>query len=122
MSEIKIDKEKNRLFINVTGVLNDENIEHIKDSLLEHIDELQPGFHVVTDMTQIGFGYLSGLPALKSVMNILAEKQVGTVVRVGMKGSIVLKQIAKATQLGGTYKPVYVSTIEEAEAILDEEN
>ena len=122
MSEVRVDSEKNRLIIMVAGVLNRENIEKIKVAVSEQIGQLQPGFGVITDMSQVGFGYLSGRPALKELMNILVENQVGTVVRVGMSGCVLLKQISSITKRLGSYEPVYVSSVEEAEAVLDGES
>lgn len=118
MYEINVDTERNRLYITLAGVIKKEAADQVRANIVDQVGVLSPGFDVITDVTKVECGYLSGLPSIKAVMEYLAEKEVGKVVRVVKGDSIFVRQVTKITQRYASYEAVYVATLEEAEMVL----
>lgn len=122
MPNIRVDNEKNRLYLSFSGAINVQSAEEVRALLEEHIETMEPGFDVITDLSEADIGYLCVLPILKEMMGVLVEKEVGTVVRVVGKGSIILQQLTNAAAQLVHYTPQYVSTLSEAEELLDSQS
>lgn len=122
MSNVRVDCEKNRLYITLKGVITLPIAKEVKALLEEQITDIPAGFDVITDLTEAEVGYLCVLPIFKEMMGVLAGKEVGTVVRVVGKGSMILQQLTNAAAQLGHYQPQYVSTLDEAETLLDSQS
>lgn len=122
MSNVHFDSEKNRLYITLRGAVNFQSAKEIKVMLEEKIKTIEPGFDVVTDLSEVDIGYVCVLPMFKEMMGVLVEKEVGTVVRVVSKGSMILQQLTNAAAKVGHYTPQYVSTLKDAEELLDSQS
>lgn len=122
MSNVRVDREKNRLYITLKGVVTLQVAKEFKSLLEEELTDIPAGFDVITDLTAVGIGYVCVLPIFKELMGVLADKKVGTVVRVAGKGSMILQQLTNAAAQLGHYKPQYVSTVDEAERLLDSQS
>lgn len=88
----------------------------------EEIADIPAGFDVNTDLTEAEVGYLCALPIFKEMIGLWADKEVGNVVRVAGKGSMILQQLTNAAAQLGHYQPQYVSTLDEAEKLLDSQS
>lgn len=119
MPNFRVDNEKNRLYLTFSGALSLKSAEEAKGLLDEHVETLEPGFGVITDLSQADIGYLSALPMFKEIMGALVEKKVGTVIRVVDLGSMLHQQLTRVAAQSDHYTPQYVSTIAEAEELLD---
>jgi len=117
-SEVFADINKNRLFIVLRGSVRKEEIESLYTDIRFCVADLQPGFNVITDMTKSNIGYLSGASTFRRIASYLLDNNVGTVIRVTGKQSIIADQINKISQMVQGYKAVYVTSMEEAEQIL----
>jgi hypothetical protein len=120
MSKVVADVEKNRLNITLTGRICKEEVEKIFADVVVCVPDLQPGFSVLTDLTQCKFGHLGGIPTFQRIMEFLLENKVGKVVRVVGKAKLIFNQISRITENIQGYRALYVATLEEAETKLSE--
>ena len=118
-STVRADINKNRLYCTIAGRLKKRELDSLYTDVRFSVADLSPPFDVITDLRTCRFGMLNALPTFRKIMNYLLNSQVGVVVRVTRKDSLLHKQVINlAGRLKG-YRPVYVSTMEEAEEILD---
>lgn len=110
--------KKNRLYITFDRDVLRSDIEGIYTDIRFGVADLQPGFDVITDLSNSSLGHLSGIRTFIKITEFLTANQVGKVIRVLGKKSIIFKQISKLSRSIEGYKPVYVSTIQEAEDLL----
>ena len=108
----------NRLYISVGGKLTRESLDKLYTDIRFGVADLQPGFNVVTDLTECTLATLNGVPTFKKIANFLIEKRVGLVVRVMNSGNLVFKQLLHLTARMQGYKAISVASIEEAETEL----
>jgi hypothetical protein len=114
-ARVVVDTEKNRLLITLSATVSKEEIERIYTDVVVCVPELRPGFNVITDLTRCKIGHLSGLPTFREIMELLLEKKVGKVVRVVGKAKLIFNQISRITERLKGYRPIYVSTMQQAE-------
>jgi hypothetical protein len=117
-SQVKAEIAKNRLYIILRGTVSGKELESIYTDIRFCIADLKPGFQVITDLTEGKIGHLSGIMTFKKIADYLVANQVGTVVRVVGKPSILSNQVSRLTEIIQGYRPVYVATMEEAEEAL----
>lgn len=114
-AKVRTDLKKNRLYITLPTSVNIKELEYIYSEIRFGVADLQPGFDVVTDLSNCSIGHLSAVPILWKITSYLTAHQVGRVVRVVGNMSLVLKQLIAISMKFQCYKPVYVLTLEEAE-------
>lgn len=117
-SSVTANIGENRLIITLNGVLSKKDAEAIYTDIRFCVSDLQPGFSVITDMTGCRFGHLSGIPTFRKIVDFLAEKNVGTIVRVVGCATVVFRQIERLTKANEKYEVHYVKTLQEAEEFL----
>ncbi len=117
-SKITVDMKKNRLVVTLVGIIRKKELEHLYTEIRFGVQDLQPGFHVVTDMRECKIGYLSGAMTFKKIMEFLISQKVGKVIRITGKSRILYHQISRISKTITGYSPVYVSSMEEAEEAL----
>ena len=115
MSKVTADVEKNRLDISLTGNICKEEVERIFADIRECVPKMEPGFSVVTDLTQCTIGHLNARPVFQQIVEFLLEKKVGKVIRVVGRSKIIFNQLSRITEYLKGYKPIYVSSLKEAE-------
>ncbi len=120
MSTVSANIRKNRLYITLQEVLSTKELEKLYTDIRFCVADLQPGFSVVNNLTQVRIGHLSAIGTYRKIMQFLMEKKVGQVVRVIGNAKIIYLQMLKLSDKIQHYQPIYVETIEEAEALLDE--
>lgn len=118
-SQVTVNTNKNCLYITFSGSMNKQDIENVYQNARKHVSTLKPGFTVINDMSKIRLGHLSGAHAFMNISNLLSENQVGRVIRIVGKKSLVFKQISKLSKSINGYKPEYVSSLQEAEEQLN---
>lgn len=119
-SKVTADLKKNRLHVTLVGMLTKKNIESLYTEVRFCVADLKPGFTVINDLTQCRVGSLGGLKTYEKVREFLCSKSVGTVVRVVRKSQVVFKQVSRIIDKSERYRPLYATTLEEAEEKLNE--
>lgn len=120
LSKVTANIKKNRLIITLAGTVRKPEMESIYTDVRFCVNDLQPGFHVITDMRKCNIGYLSGAMTFKKIMEFLVAKKVGKVVRIKGESRTLVNQMVRFSQTIAGYSPVYFSSLEEAEAALAE--
>ena len=119
-SKVKADIKKNRLYITLPSAANKSELEKIYTDVRFCVADFQPGFDVITDLSQCTIGHLNGISTLRKIMDYLVIKEVGRVVRIVGDMSIILKQLLGIASRFQCYKAIYVNTPEEAEKELSQ--
>ena len=119
-STVSANIKKKRLYITLHGVIPKKEAETIYTDIRFCVSDLEPGFAVVTDLTHCRIGHLSAIGTSKKIMHFLLEKKVGQIVRIIGQAKVIYLQLLKLSDKKLGYEPKYVSTLEEAEALLDE--
>ena len=114
-SKVKADIKKNRLYITLPSIANATELQKIYTDIRFCVADLKPGFDVITDLSQCTIGHLKGIPTLRKIMDFLVVNQMGRVVRIVGDMSVALRQLIGIASKFQCYKPVYVTTLEEAE-------
>ena len=118
VSKVTVDLKNNRLLIVLRGDIHKKELERIYTDVRFCVEDLQPGFDVITDMRDSNIGYLAGAAIFKKIMDFLIFKKVGRVVRIKGKSRIILQQLSRLTKALNGYEPIYVASSEEAEELL----
>ncbi len=111
--------KKQRLYITLQGIISKKEAEKIYTDIRFCVSDLDPGFSVITDISDCRIGHLSAITTARKIMNFLVEKKVGQIVRVTGQARVIYLQMLKLSDKSQSYEPQYVSTREEAEALLD---
>lgn len=119
-AKVTADIKKNRLYITLAGTINKSAVESIYTDVRFCVADLQPGFDVVTDLTEAQIGHLLGIPTFIKIMEYLKTHGVGRVVRVVGKAKSLFRQISRITESVQVYRPTYVATRAEAEELLSD--
>lgn len=117
-SKVTADLKRNRLYITFSSTAKKKDLEKVYTDIRFCVADLKPGFDVVTDLTRCTVGHLGGISTLRKIMAFLVVNKVGRVVRIVGEMSLVLKQLLGITAKFQGYKPLYVTTSEEAEEAL----
>ena len=113
-----VDAEKNRLYIHFGDHLTKKEIEVVYTDIRFGVPDLKPGFSIINNLSKCSIGHLNGAIAFKKITKFHSEKEVGKVIRVVGRTSLLFRQITNISDLITGYKPVNVSTLKEAEELL----
>ncbi len=117
--KVKADIGKNRLYFKISGPAVKKELDKLYTDVRFCISDLKPGFDVISDLSECSLAHLSGVPTFRKIMNYLLEHGVGQVVRVIDGKSLIFKQILNLSSRICGYRPIYASTLEEAEEKLE---
>ncbi len=120
--KVKADIEKNRLYLNISGNISKAELNRLYTDVRFCVADLQPGFGVISDLSECSLAHLSGVSVYKKIMNYVIINGVGEVVRVINGDSLLFKQVMNLSSIICGYIPIYVSTLEEAEERLNDSN
>jgi hypothetical protein len=118
-STVSASIKDNRLIITLAGSISVKEAERIYTDTRFAVADLQPGFVVITDLSHSRIGHLSAIGTFRKIMTFLKEKEVGLVFRIIGKGKIIYLQMLQLATPDSSYKPIYVSSMEEAKAHLE---
>lgn len=114
-SKVVADIKRNRLSITLASTVSKKELEKIYTDVRFCVADLTSGFDVITDLSQCRIGHLNSLSTLRKIMDYLVVHQPGEIIRIVGRSSLVFKQLLRfATRIQG-YKPIYVTSVEEAE-------
>lgn len=119
-STVKADIKNNRLLFTFNGWIVKKDLDGIYTDTRFCVADLRPGFHVITDFSACSFASLNCFSTFRKIMSFLMEKQPGQVVRITKKSSLVHKQIMNISARLQGYKPIYVTSLDEAMQVLSE--
>ncbi len=115
-SYAKADTNLNRLYIKLAKRLTKKDLDNLYTDIRFCVADLQPGFNVITDLSECSIAALNGVSTFRKISNFLIENRVGIVVRVMNDDSILFRQFINLTSRMQGYKPINVSTLEDAES------
>ena len=111
----RVDISKNRLYLTITGKAVKKELDTLYTDVRFCVADLRSGFDVVTDLSGCTLVHLSAISTFRKIMNFLITKEVGTIVRVIDGNSLAFKQMLNLSARICGYKPLYASSLEEAE-------
>ena len=119
MHAVKVDMEKNRLYITLGTFEGDDEMLELALKMRDATNQLQKGFNVITDLRDYKVMGKKFEDAMQGIQMFLVDSGLGTVVRVVRKfGAWGHMQLDKGAMNIG-YHAEYVNTLEEALAIID---
>lgn len=119
-STVTANIKKRRLYITLKGIIPKKEADRLYTDIRFCVSDLEPGFTVITDLTQCRIGHLNGISTARKIMQFLLEKKVGKIIRIIGQGKVIYLQMLKLSDKMNGYDPKYVATLEEAEKLLDE--
>jgi len=119
-STVTANIKKRRLYITLKGIIPKKEADRLYTDIRFCVSDLEPGFAVITDLTQCRIGHLNAISTARKIMQFLLEKKVGKIIRIIGQGKVIYLQMLKLSDKMNGYEPKYVATLEEAEKLLDE--
>ncbi|WP_028584357.1 PilZ domain-containing protein [Desulfogranum mediterraneum] len=119
--QIRLDQANNILYFSLLGQLKKQNIESLYTDIRFSVADLRPGFHVVADYSRCDFWYISAIPVLNKIIEFLLSQEVGSTIRIVRKDNTLFRQFLQLHDTIQGYKPIYVSSREEAEKLLTDD-
>ena len=116
---VKVDTKKNRLILKFAGSVSKKELDKVYTDVRFAVADMLPGFSVINDLTECDLCHLSAVATYKKISNYLVRNGVKDVVRIINKDSVVLRQFLNFAARFAEYIPMYASTLEEAEELLD---
>lgn len=118
MYKIRVDIAKNRLYVTLVGFFSSEEIRQCGDETIAATKRLRPGYDVVTDITQFKAGTPEVAADIKRVQLHFQTSGARQGVRI-VGGNPIAKMQFRRTSSEVAYNSVDVSTLEEAEKLLE---
>ena len=109
---------QNILYITIDRNLSRENLDKLYTEIRFCVADLNPGFGVITDLSNCSIAALSGIPTFRKITNYLIINKVGRVVRVIDEKKVFLRQLINFTAKINGYKADQFYSLAEAEAAL----
>ena len=119
-SEFRVDRQKNRLYIKLSGFFRGKDAPKAMEDLEAALAEVQPGFDTVTDLSEFVPGAPGATAALTQGGEMVAAKGRRNAVRVTgglMTGLMQFQRLLKGVLDEETTR--YAKSVREADAILD---
>jgi hypothetical protein len=116
--DLRIDLAKNRLYLTLTGLMDDEETRIAADACIEAFKKLKPGFGVVNDISAFRPLTKAGVAHVQRAGEVAVKLGITASVRVTGVSPTAHQQFERAAKSGGmtTYT---ARNVAEAEALLD---
>ena len=118
-SKVKADIPKNRLHFTFAGRVAKKEMDSLYTDTRFCVADMKRGFDVISDFSECTLIQLAGISQFRKIMNYLIANNVGEIVRIVNKRSLLYRQIINYSSIICGYRPIYVSSIEQAEEKLD---
>jgi len=116
---IQVSIPKNRIYLGLEGYFDDEAAEKAADQIIAGLQQLRPGFDVVSNISEFKPATPQAAEHIVRVQKALKEMGFRRIVRVVAGNALGKMQMQRtATQAGGL-DAEYAATREEAERMLD---
>lgn len=96
MHEIRINTNKNVLYITLKGFLKDDEVRDVVKEIIDKAKQLSPGFIVVNDISEFSPASKNVLDEIKKAQAFVKTKGVKRIIRV--VGNVLTKNQLKYTQ------------------------
>jgi hypothetical protein len=116
--QVEADFKRNRLLFTVLENITKKNLDRFYTELRFCVCDLSPNFDVVADFSKCSLMYLDSTGTLNSVMRYLVAKRIREKVRV-VSDNLFCKQLKNFTSRERIYEPTYVTSVQEAEHHLE---
>lgn len=117
--EVSIDRSRNRLYLTLEGVLDEETAEAHVEEMLEMAEELGPGFDMVNDISEFKPMTQGATETIERGKRGLEARGVSAVVRVTGESVVGKMQFERVGDDDEGYHVATAETVEEAEELLD---
>lgn len=114
-SKVTVKIGENRLYITFAGRITKKVLNDLYTDIRFSIADLTPGFDVISDYRDAQVFILEGIPTFKKMMHYMASSGFGNLVRILDKERLSKTQLANLVQRIHGYRPIIVSSLEEAE-------
>ena len=111
--------QKNRLYVTISGNITIKLLEKLYTDIRFCVADLNPGFNVISDISQCNIIYITSLPIYKKIIQYLIDKKLGNIARIIKEENIGCKQILNFTENIQCYKIMYAHSVNEAEEMIE---
>ena len=118
MHIIRRDQKNNRLYLTIYGIISLAEAKKIKELIIKEVNELQPGFVVINDISKLVNADEKAAVYLDEANNHSLAKKVKMIIRVVGHSKTGLVLFAKHTSKPDSLEIKYVPTLKEAEDLL----
>jgi hypothetical protein len=118
---LRVDVSRNRLYLTLSGLMNDAEIREAADACIEAVKKLSPGFYVVNDISNFRPLTKDGVAHVKRAGEFCAKQGMKASVRIVGISPTAHQQFQRAAKEGG-YTTYTAQSLQEAEAMLAEHN
>jgi hypothetical protein len=120
MYEVKVDKEKNRMYLRLWGFVDGPATKKCVDHVLAEIKGLRPGFDVINDISDFKPTVDEAVTEIQRALAGLVKAGMRRSVRISPKeASVTSMQFARAKrEAHAEYQVATVKTLAEAEKLL----
>ena len=120
MHSIRKDTKNNRLYITLHEIISFEEAQKVKEQLFKDIEDLQPGFDVINDISKLVNADEKAAKFIEEVDKYFVIKKVKKIIRVVGPSKTGLMLFAKYSPQIESIDIKYVPTLKEAEEMLDQ--
>ena len=117
---IRADLSKNRLYMSISGFMDDDLVTQVVDKVIAEAKKLKPGFAVINDISTFKPATPKGAEEIKRAQLFVKENGVGRVIRVTGQDGIAAMQFSRISKTTTGYEADQVTTVEDAEKLLDQ--
>jgi len=118
---IRVDQDRNVMYIAQSGRPSAEDFEELKDFFLDKANKLQRGFSIVNDQRKLEPFDDQAMAVAKELVALTNERGAARVVRIVPADLVSTTKLSRTLVSGKSrYRTTRVATPEEAEAVLGE--
>jgi hypothetical protein len=115
---IRVDHDKNRMYLTLTGLMEDEETRAAADASIDAFKTLKPGFFVINDISNFRPLTKEGVAHVQRAGEVARKLGMRATVRVVGISPTAHAQFQRAAKQGG-YTAYMAQSVEEAEKLLD---
>lgn len=114
-SKVVVDINNNRLVVTFNGIITKKELTSLYTDVRFGVGDLKPDYNVLSDFSSCTLMFLNGLSTFRKIFHYIITNNSGEMIRVLPPNRLVSKQIINATLHRKGYRPIYASTLDEAE-------
>lgn len=119
--DIEADEERNRLYIDISASLSEEEAIQSTDQVVRAVEDvLEPGFDVITDIREFEPGSPEAVEQLERGKRAMRENGCAAAVRVMPESATASMHFERVGEDEEAYPVAEAETVEQAEELLDE--
>ncbi len=115
-SKVTSNIEANKITLQFSKFITKKDLESVYTDVRFAVSDLKSGYNVISDFSNTTLLYLNGLGVFRKIFKFILTNDSGEIIRVVQDNRIIHKQLLNLFLKMKGYKPIYASTVEEAEA------